>query len=152
MRSVYLQRGVFRHWFTGGVLGKTGTLATRPGVTWLVPLAPTQPSDARPCPLTLAVTALIWLGMVWRPLAVSPVSGQARFGLEAGDSQWRSRCIRRSLQLHSTHTALGHIQTSHPGKVSIHTCKICSDHYFLGAAPSIGMINVRNHISYHNNK
>ena len=50
-------------------MGKTGTLATRPGVTWLVPLAPTQPSDARPCPLP--VTALIWLGMVWRPLAVS---------------------------------------------------------------------------------
>ena len=68
------------------MLGKTGTLATRPGVTWLVPLAPTEPSDARPCPLP--VTALIWLGMVWRPLAVCPLlaSVQARFGLEAGDS------------------------------------------------------------------
>ena len=67
-------------------MGKTGTLATRPGVTWLVPLAPTEPSDARPCPLP--VTALIWLGMVWRPLAVCPLlaSVQARFGLEAGDS------------------------------------------------------------------
>lgn len=43
-------------------------------------------SDARPCPLP--VTALIWLGMVWRPLAVCPLlaSVQARFGLEAGDS------------------------------------------------------------------
>ena len=92
------------HWFTVGVLGKTGTLATRPGVTWLVPLAPTQPSDARPCPLTLPVTALIWLGMVWRPLPVCPVSSQARFGLEAGDSHRRSRCIRRSLQLYSRHT------------------------------------------------
>ena len=70
------------HWFTVGVLGKTGTLATRPGVTWLVPLAPTtQPSDARPCPLTASdCIDLAWHGLEATASLSSVQPGQVWFG------------------------------------------------------------------------
>ena len=52
---------------------------------------------------------LAWHGLEATSSSLSSVrADQARFGLEAGDSHRRSRCIRRSLQLYSTHTALGH--------------------------------------------
>ena len=52
---------------------------------------------------------LAWHGLEATSSSLSSVRpDQARFGLEAGDSHRRSRCIRRSLQLYSTHTALGH--------------------------------------------
>ena len=97
MLSVYLRRG-FISWFTGGVWGNTGHWAGPGLYLWLWP----WPEELLCC-LALPVTALIWLGMVWRPAPGKARVDQVWFG-GWWQRQRRSRCIRRSLQRYSTHT------------------------------------------------